>query len=57
MEKIDIDGDTHRHYIKDAKLDFDEDELREFKKRLSFTKNQIPPEIEAANPKDSECCA
>jgi len=43
MENIDIDGVTHRYYVKDAKLGFDEDDLHEFKGHLNFTKNQIPP--------------
>jgi len=43
MEKIDIDAVTHRYYVKDAKLGFDEDDLHEFKGHLSFTKNQISP--------------
>jgi len=43
METIDIDGVSYRYYVMGHKMGFDEDETREFKGHLNFTKEQIPP--------------
>ena len=38
METIDIDGVSYRYYVMGRKMGFDEDEMREFKGHLNFTK-------------------
>ena len=43
METVEIDGVSHRYYVLKRKLDFDEDEVHEFKGHHNFTKEQIPP--------------
>lgn len=43
METVEIDGVSHRYYVLKRKLDFDEDEVHEFKGHHNFTKKQIPP--------------
>jgi len=43
METVDIDGVNYRYYILERKLDFDEDDMHEFKGHMNLTKDQIPP--------------
>jgi len=43
METIDIDGVSHRYFVLEQKVPFDEDDEHEFKGHLNFTQDQVPP--------------
>jgi len=43
METVDIDGTSYRYYVRFSKVNFDEDDMHEFKGHWNITKEQIPP--------------
>lgn len=41
--QIEVNGKQYRYYILESRVQFDEDELHEYKGHLNFTKDQVPP--------------